>query len=618
MAEVTRRSFDLKSWQGLTEVLKSAREGGLAPSAYANFRNLVLEYAQQKGTDAELKKKIDAIIATFGEKEKEISVVPKEMTEEKDPERLGRRIVPTFAPRPSIASTSADATAMPAAALGSESLAPQKPVDLPLPVPQVESTPSAVPTPEPTILSTSEPTIQVPPPVLSEEVPPPHAGVKSVEEHRARIMEIKRTVNTQIKNPIALVDHGNPVGREYMGALLAALKATNPGATYNLEGAMETLEDVYARVLERASYGDEVLSSNGDVPPVVKVSPTQPTQPAPSVSTPVPEVASPTPSPLPLSTPVPPPEPIPLPVVKPAPEPRREPVHEPMHEPVHEAVHEPVIEVPILEEAPIPVPLQEEHIHKPIHANKDDVSSVSDSHSNQGGDTDFQNQIQELRKKLSTIAVPTSEMSGAGTAPAEDHPVAQASDADLDDQIKELRKQLGTIVVPDIPTQGTLAPTVGDTEIGMLPQVDPHGTVWDPYAKEVSDALGPTSHSLDQDSSLSSITLDTPQAELVSPEVTMALTELLHEWKIFASSGIFGMGPGGIEHPLYIKISRLPMGEVLAGRFESADMKVVHAIKDYVDAWRHEQAVAYNPSETFEHYLRRVSQRIMKRQRGRA
>jgi hypothetical protein len=98
-------------------------------------------------------------------------------------------------------------------------------------------------------------------------------------------------------------------------------------------------------------------------------------------------------------------------------------------------------------------------------------------------------------------------------------------------------------------------------------------------------------------------------------EITLALAELLHEWKIFEASGLFGLGPSGIEHPLYIKLSRLQMGEVLSGRFDDADMKIVHAIKDYVDAWRHEQGIAYNPNETFEHYLRRVTQRILKRQK---
>jgi hypothetical protein len=106
------------------------------------------------------------------------------------------------------------------------------------------------------------------------------------------------------------------------------------------------------------------------------------------------------------------------------------------------------------------------------------------------------------------------------------------------------------------------------------------------------------------------------QSELVSSEVTEALSQLLHQWKIFASSGLFGLGAGGFEHPLYLKLSRLSMGEVIAGRYENAHPETTRTIKDYVDAWRHEQGVAYNPTETFEHYLRRVILRIIKRQRG--
>jgi hypothetical protein len=106
------------------------------------------------------------------------------------------------------------------------------------------------------------------------------------------------------------------------------------------------------------------------------------------------------------------------------------------------------------------------------------------------------------------------------------------------------------------------------------------------------------------------------QTELSNPEITNALHGLLHEWSLFSGSGILGIGPGGPEHPLYRKLSMLSMGEVLAGRFEKADAKVVKTIKEYVDAWRHEQGIAYTTNETFEHFLRRVVQRILKRQKG--
>lgn len=104
------------------------------------------------------------------------------------------------------------------------------------------------------------------------------------------------------------------------------------------------------------------------------------------------------------------------------------------------------------------------------------------------------------------------------------------------------------------------------------------------------------------------------QSELASPKITKALHELLDEWNIFNASGFLGIGPSGAEHPLYIRLAPLSMGEILTGRYEGADRKVNTVVHDYVNAWRHEQGIAYTPSETFEHYLRRVVQRIQKRQ----
>ena len=108
--------------------------------------------------------------------------------------------------------------------------------------------------------------------------------------------------------------------------------------------------------------------------------------------------------------------------------------------------------------------------------------------------------------------------------------------------------------------------------------------------------------------------ISTKQSELVSEEISSALKKLLHDWTIFEGSGLFGIGPGGIDHPLYQKLAPLSMGEVIAGRWEKSDPKITKTIKEYVDAWRHEQGIAYTINETFEHYLRRVIQRILKRQ----
>jgi hypothetical protein len=106
------------------------------------------------------------------------------------------------------------------------------------------------------------------------------------------------------------------------------------------------------------------------------------------------------------------------------------------------------------------------------------------------------------------------------------------------------------------------------------------------------------------------------QSELSSPVVTQALYQLLEEWSLFKRSGILGIGPSGYDHPLFKSLSALSMGEIMSGRWEGANRENLKNIKEYVHAWRHEQGVAFNVQETFEHFLRRVILRIQKRQSG--
>ena len=61
--------------------------------------------------------------------------------------------------------------------------------------------------------------------------------------------------------------------------------------------------------------------------------------------------------------------------------------------------------------------------------------------------------------------------------------------------------------------------------------------------------------------------------------------------------------------PVILRNGRLMMKWCLG-----ADPKIVKVIKQYVDAWHHEQGIIFTLNETFEHYLRRVVQRIVKRQ----
>lgn len=102
--------------------------------------------------------------------------------------------------------------------------------------------------------------------------------------------------------------------------------------------------------------------------------------------------------------------------------------------------------------------------------------------------------------------------------------------------------------------------------------------------------------------------------DLYGPDIEEGIEQLLKEWRIFrGEKKIFGRGPNGKEHPLFQKLQNTIMFDVISGHFEGADKDVVLSIRDYANAWRNEQGIVYSPSETFEHYLRRVIRRIIKR-----
>lgn len=89
------------------------------------------------------------------------------------------------------------------------------------------------------------------------------------------------------------------------------------------------------------------------------------------------------------------------------------------------------------------------------------------------------------------------------------------------------------------------------------------------------------------------------------------LDQLLSEWSLFKKSGLFGTGPKGREHPLFKRIAELQIPLLLAGRFEGATQEIKQSITDYMNGWRYEQGIIYEPQETFEHYLRRVIRQIL-------
>ncbi len=557
-------SFDLRSWQGLTEVLKTGKESLTDPQAYAEFRNLVLEYAQ-KGGDAELRKKIDAVIATFGAaKTPEAEAV----TAEPEPERRAepapvqsdpapaapekkdagrtfgvvgtRRAPPRFVPPAEKKESTVPAPQVradvPPAAPAPEPVPKPAPAPVPTPepaptpapsnsVPEPVPTPAPVPAPEPVSepADVPQPAPQgapepvSPPPVSA---PKPAQGFKTLDEYKARIAEIKRIVNAKVGNPAMLIDTGNDYGKKYMTALLSALKATGGGGE-GVDAAMANLEVAFETLLKDR----EAEETAGDA-----------TAGEAALQADVKRWEEPKDEPVPEAAPEPEREPVPAPE---APRPEHAPLPEP---------------------APAPVPEPEPVI---VREKQEDIIGRADD---------------KIQSVMETIGREKPKVS------------------------------IGSLFIPEpesIPKSDTGA---GTSRIGA-------GGGW-PASRQVLKGIGKLSPEEVRAEGVDTTEVTAKQTELSSPEITATLHQLLSEWNIFHGSGFFGMGPSGPEHPLYKTLAPLSMGEVIAGRWEGSNHKLTKTIKQYVDAWRHEQGIAYVVTETFEHYLRRVVQRIMRRQKG--
>ncbi|MES2749314.1 MAG: hypothetical protein V4606_02895 [Patescibacteria group bacterium] len=131
----------------------------------------------------------------------------------------------------------------------------------------------------------------VAPPVIAPEPVAPQAPTMSHDaaSRMERIRVIKSTVNDRIGNPVNLVDVDNGLGREYMSALLEAMKLLSSASEAESMQAMNRLESVYTQVLTLL----DTLEAKS--------------QPAP--------VAAPAPAPTPVITPITPVPPISAPVV---------------------------------------------------------------------------------------------------------------------------------------------------------------------------------------------------------------------------------------------------------------------------------------------------------------
>lgn len=544
--------YNLQNWQGLTDVLKVAKEALTDTSEYAAFRNLVLQYAQQGG-DIEIKKKILAQIEQFSKPKKEtyhsdflphsltssvdhIEPVPdvsQEVTETDQKQQENNNDQAADVPVPSLH----------AGVVGTRRMTPRfvklTPVSLPVEeapiVPEEEKVivpqsflpesivvDEVVPEPEP------EPLPKVLP--QAEEVSVSPAVHHSIESYKTRITEIKHLVHNHLGNPAAIIDMRSVVGKTYMKALLTALKATSPGSDANADIAMSELEVAF----------ESLISESESATP-------KPSVTAPEVFVPadIPEAVA----------------PVHVAEVVPEEESTFEDseIISPTEEGVVEETEQELPEVEdeidtVLPHAEIPVYKAPEIVQE---VTQEIVPEIESKYS-----------VKNTLAELSLIAKQQRNEIPSTNQQSVIHADATISSRVSPEQTKYSLRGIGKVT----DDQNTTAPTSDPKEVVVM------------------------------------------QAELVSEEITTSLHSLLHDWVIFAGSGFFGTGPSGVEHPLYRKLSVLSMGEVVAGRWENSDPKITKTIKEYVDAWRHEQGIAYTTNETFEHYLRRVIQRILKRQ----
>ncbi len=610
--------FNLHSWQGLTEVLKTGKESLTEPGAYAEFRNLVLQYAQQGG-DVELRKKIDAVIATFASKEKRtepvrvdsvvgatkvgdgvLNTMPHKQPIVQDPvqknevpvnlpvtpheempvvqslphstpkqmQSIGtRRRQPEFkqAGTPVVIET-AQAKVVPVVEPKSKDSAQDVPVSKsPVVKEQEPVAPPVTPLFTPLFTSQVTPTPSVPPATPVPEVVHATSPQKSVEEYKARISEIKHLVHEHVGNPASLLGTENDLGKKYMSALLSALKATGSGQSAHSE--MATLESVVSKLLDHGT-GAKVAE---DVVRVVM-------QPVPKTVSVLVSVSEPT-TQQPTTQPVSVPTPVLEPVTQPTPTPVSKPVSVP--QPVLVSVSEPTMQ-------PVPEPVTQQ-----VSVSAPDVSSPQVK-----SDPVVATSPEEKKDAVVAHVSPTPILDRLKKEVRYSPQMAPMTDGAP--MPEEVRKVEAVPVKSEAVPMAVPEPVVKSVPVSVPEVKTP--TAEPPLFKASETPIIPTRPETSN------------QSELFTPEITTSLHQLLHDWSIFAGSGLFGIGPAGADHPLYKTIAPLSMGEVVGGRWEKADQKIVKTIKQYVDAWRHEQGIAYAINETFEHYLRRVVQRILKRQ----
>ncbi len=575
MSQHSSSTVDLTSQKGVADLLKQVRVSPLPAATKTSIRELVLKYAQNggdKGVREELEKLLQSTpLSTSVHNENNPGIQDASgdvLASKTENERFadsntphstsgfaGARPIPSFAParRLHVSSQAVPDVAPPieqqkvvrvesvisANVEPTEELktTPQSNDTLATPVSEANKILSVQPKALKQPAITNVPPIQFAPiinektaatTVVTQPVPPNYA---------ARIQEIKHEVNALVGNPVNLIDINNAVGKQYLSALLQAMKKTTAGTREEAAASLSALETAFESV--------QLVLKN---PTETKVVVSEFEQSA--VTEPVPVINN---------VAVPP-----------------------------ETLSEPVSEAQQAELAAPSVSTESESIHENF-AN-DLTRNVQTDESDLNNSTESSNE----RNKIPLQQIPDHGFS----VPSE--PIMRSMP---DTQLP---------VPPPRPTiQSTAVPqsdeALVETEIDVAGRVE--------QVQKKVHALNPETVRLETgaNTTLSMVDASDTKDFLFTPAIDSGLQQLLSEWKIFKNSGLFGMGPSGADHPLYLAMKNVTMMAVTKGAFVGADTEINQSIYDYLNGWRYELGVMHQPTESFEHFLRRIVFHVLER-----
>lgn len=532
---------DLGTESGVLAALALVRGSSASGRTKAELRDLIFNY-RASGGDLLLRSEIEAELATLTPAEagvqSQASTVPANLPIVETSESTVQSAVPRPsygfpgsrpAPRFEVVKTPAVTPIVPEMAEDVRTTIPVRVAERVI-TPRVVESDTVLPPPVPEVLPTiPEPLAETP---VTEAVASASVSVPSGANHEAsphvtneaaknRIAEIKQRVNEKVGNAVNLLDRDNTIGREYMTALLEAMKAT--ASDGDVRGTMARLETAFAKV-EALLLAPLPTKEPESIPEPIAVTPAP--QVIPPVAT---EVA-----PIEPVSPVMPIEPV---------------------APIAPVVSTPKI-MPVI----------------PSVAPSEPVSVVSQS-------TALPQTLADLTANLQPREPVTPPVEPVRP------PITSWDSITAAEGAEAVIQPLNVPVPPVVPrTAPVISPVADSTPLKTPADL--------PTAQELKERSGVVDPLLDVD-------------------VDTGLEQLLSEWSLFRKSGIFGTGPKGRQHPLYVTLAPINMSLILSGRFEGATPEIRQSISDYMNGWRYEQGILHQPEETFEHYLRRVIRHII-------